>query len=241
MKKIILVLCLFVLVGCSGNYIPATEEIPTQTEYRILWVGNSHSRTGDLPRQFSEIVMMHGVIVRFSTIFQDGTTLSDLADRVFLQLQENQYDYVILQDWGSRCCSDAEDFLYDIRRLSAAAHDAGTIPVLFNPPFKYQDDWPNMDYQRAMTAGHENAAALYDALFVDVAMAWAYAKEKHPELDLWQYGGHHASRRGSFFTASVFASTLFNIHVTEVSIVAVYSSDYVEKLGLAAWEFVTQP
>jgi hypothetical protein len=229
----------FELTPLWQNALPPVPEIITgQNEFRILWVGNSHTYTGDIPRQVSDIANLHDLIVFQRRITQPGATLGDLMNEVLENLRENEYDYVILQDWADRCLWDEAAFMNDVRILSAAARSAGAIPILYNPAFRHPDDWPDVEFQDALTAAYSNAAFLNGALFIDAARAWMFAYEQHPGLDLFREGGHHASNRGAFFTAAVFASTLFDIQVTEVLSTAVYDSEYVEILGQTAWEFV---
>jgi hypothetical protein len=211
----------------------------SQTYFRVMWVGNSHTATGEIPRQVREILMHNGIIKRTTQITSGGTTLSDHAENVIELLQENSYDFVILQDWGGRCCSYPGNFAYDVWRISTAAHESGATPVLYNPAFRY-DDWPVMDSQHWMTAQHRWQALQNHTLFVDAPMAWLHVLEHHPELELFQPTGTHANPRGAFVTSAVFVSYLFGIEVNEVPSMAVYDSPYVAELGRLVWEFANK-
>ncbi|MCL2388258.1 MAG: hypothetical protein FWC89_12045 [Defluviitaleaceae bacterium] len=244
MKKLtlLLILCAFcvTLTACGGSEeapIPMPEIITGQTEFRILWAGNSHTFTGDIPRQVTEMAAAHGITVTHDTILQGGADLRSLRSDVVSQVQSQRYDYVILQDRGGRSGTNARAFSNDVRRLSEAIHETGAIPVLFNPSFNY-DNWPDMTRQNQITTAHQDAAQRGGTLFVDVPMAWLYALEQHPNVALFQPTGIHTNNRGAFLTSAVFASTLFGIQVTEGN--TIYNSDYVEKLGLAAWEFANR-
>lgn len=161
--------------------------------------------------------------------------------RTIEKMQNNKYDYVILQDYGGRpATNEKADFYSDVEKLCEEARKAGVIPVLYNPAFRYSDEWPDKEYQILLTSAHERAAKMNDALFINAADAWVYAYDKYPGLDLFKPGDYHASNAGAYLTACVFVSTLFNLHVKDnIAEIGVYNGDDAIGLGQAAWEFVS--
>ena len=57
---------------------------------------------------------------------------------------------------------------------------------------------------------YERMAGRINAQVVPVGEAWAYTRQHHPEIELYQEDGHHPSAAGSYLAASCFYTAFFD-------------------------------
>ena len=208
--------------------------------FNILFVGNSFIYTGDVPKQLSNIAKMYGITITYDTIAPAGSTLNNTMDRAIEKIRNNSYDYVVLQDYGGRQMDDLSGFNSDIQKLCEEIYKANALAVLYNPAWcNINSERPDKTAQVELTIPYEIAAETYGAILVNAADAWVYAYDKHPELSLYYMNDYHPNDEGAYLTACVFASTLFELHVKDISEQNIYHGDDAILLGQAAWEFVT--
>jgi len=221
----------------EDTFPPTQELIKTKKEFSILFIGNSLVAAGDMPSQVRRLSDMYGIKVDYNTIVQGGAYLHDTMDQSIRKMQNNQYDYVVLQDGGSLPADNPTAFLSNIETLCEEARKSGAIPVLYNPAWANIDRKPNKEYQASLTASYERAAKIHGAILVNAADAWVYAYDKHPDLNLYA-DDVHANDAGAYLTACVFVSTLFELHVKDIARNNTYHGDDAIRLGQAAWEYV---
>lgn len=215
---------------------PIPEIIRDKDHFSMLYVGNSFTFTGDVPRQVSALSKLYGVMVDYDTIMPPGASLSDTMDEAIEKMWENNYDYVVFQDYGAR---EPAETLADLRILCDEARKTGAIPVLYNPAFAQSNGKPDKEAQPFLTSTYERASMLNGAILVNAADAWVYAYDQHPNLSLYAENDYHANNAGAYLTACVFASTLFHLHIKDIAEENLYYGDDAIGLGQAAWEFVS--
>ena len=224
-------LALAMLAACSqgaGN---------NESEISILYVGNSFVYTGDVPKQVRVLAGMYGVNCSYKSVSRGGGNLSDTMDAAFRAMDKKQYDYVVLQDYGTR--PGREEFFADVMALCEKARATGATPVLYSPAWVNKDAVPDRISQQEYTDAYLAAAAMNDALLVNAGEAWVYAYDTIEGIDLYQPNDYHANDAGAYLTACVFVSTLFDIHVKDVARKNKYHGEQAIPLGQAAWDFVT--
>jgi hypothetical protein len=202
----------------------------------ILYAGNSFVYTGNVPKQVNVLVGMYGVDCAFKSVSKGGGTLSDVMDAACKAMDRKRYDYVIIQDYGTR--PGSEEFFADVAALCGKARETGAVPVLYNPAWATTDAVPDKEYQKALTGAYREAASLNGALLVNAGDAWVYAYDTLEGIDLYKPGDYHANDAGAYLTACVFVSTLFNVQVKDVAKKNRYHGELALPLGQAAWEFV---
>jgi len=222
---------------------PKTAEAITALdgEKNILFVGNSLVIFGNIPEQLRTVSEMYGVKVNYRDISKLGVTLGFTKTEAIRSMESNRYDYVVLQEHGVRIAEQPSDFLSDLKELCAAARASGAIPVFYSPSGMRTSGarGPDKDIQAALTLAYTEAISHCDAKFVNAGEAWIYAYDKHSHIDLFA-DSVHANGAGGFFTAAVFASTLFNLHIKDIPEPnRHYNGDDALILGQAAWEYVS--
>jgi len=218
-----------------------TEDMAgSESAAAILFVGNSHVFVGDVPKQLQTIAAAHGVEVAYKDLSRHGASLSRSKDNAIREMGNKRYDYVVLQDQSRRQQSDIAGFMHDIRILCDAARESGAIPVLYNPAWASINGQPDIAHQNVLTQAYKQAADDNDTMLVNAGDAWVYAYQQIPGIALYTKfdpRGPHANNAGAFFTACVFAATLFDLHVGEIPTNSLYKGSDALGLAQAAWEF----
>ena len=208
----------------------------------ILFVGNSYVFVGELPRQLQTITKANNIEITYMDISRHGNrggTLSELREKAIIEMQSGRFDYIILTCNGRRVSNDIEGFLDDVQALSNEARKNGVIPVLFNSA--WTSDRENLNIA---TDAYKLASAEFDVILVNVADAWVYAYQTIPEVMLitkFDPRGPHPNNAGGFFTACVFATTLFDLHIEEIPSDSLYKESNAITLAQVAWDFVNLP
>jgi len=246
------VMALVILSGCSilNKKDAALPSIEVKDSYHILFVGNSLTLSGDVPKQVSVLAGMYGITITYGNMSTSGAWLKESEEYAIELMGKNNYDIAIFQDYGT---GPFYPDIYDgvIRELCDAARDNGTVPVIFNPAWPMLDDGtPDEAYQAQLTALYEKAAKANNAILVNAGDAWVYAYNKLPDIMLylstWDY---HANFKGAYLTACTIVAALFDIHVTDLldsssmesrKKTRCFESIHGQSLDLAqaAWEYV---
>ena len=216
-----------------------TEDMTaSENAISVLFVGNSHVFVGNLPQQLQKIAGIHDVEIIYKDISRHGNrggTLSELSTKAIDEMQKYKFDYVVIQVGRSF------DNLDGIKSLCEAAKENGTVPLLYNSAWAYIDGKPNEERLSVSTEISRQAADENDAVLVNVADAWIFAYQEIPEISLctkFDPRGPHANKAGGFFTACVFAATIFDLHIKEIPNDNLYKGNDAIDLAQTAWKFV---
>lgn len=258
MKKITVVLLLavifilltvFIMLGIKA-YLDHDSELDEAIS--ILFVTTSVTYPG-VPQQVQTLSRVHGVAIKYEFL-RAFATLDDIKESVISEIQESKYDYVVLQDGSYRPVTELEEFFDVMRELCDKTKEIGAIPILHNPAWKgYNPDFMEITFldkdgeeigtgeeiQIRCTEAYKLAARENGAILVNAGDAWAYAYKIIPGISLYEDDGHHPSDAGSFLTACVFASTLFDLQIKDIPKRNLYQGDDAIPLAQAAWEFVS--
>lgn len=214
--------------------------VESKSNFNVLFIGNSLTIRSDVPGQTQKLAEMYGINITYDTILQDGASLGRTMNSSLKKIQENQYDYVIMQNAFGM---SNEVFMADVKAICDAAKERGSIPVLYCPAFG-EEDGSFIRLRRnflSVIGDYEKAAKANDALLVNAAGAWTYSDFRMPDVSLSIIGDGHPNSAGSYLTSCTILSTIFNIHVEDICEENTkYTGDeeIALKLGQSAWEFV---
>jgi len=230
-KTSLLFLFIFILslIPAAFAGYPNPYEVGNRGHVSILFVGNSFVFAGDIPGQLQTLVGAHGIEITYTDISAGGATLRNLRNNAIREMQNRQFDYVVLQDQSRRPHADTNGFLDDIRTLSNAARENGAVPVLYNPSVS---DQPDQALQNILGEVYRRAARENNAILVNAGDASIYAYNTIHGLVLSK-GGNQA-----FLAACVFAAVLFDLHITDIPQNSRYTGQNAVALAQAAWNFV---
>ena len=207
-----ILLMLVLIVGCSSQNTHGTTDAVS-----ILFVGNSHVRTGNVPGQLQALARLHGIEMTYVDVSRNGVNLDGaMRDNAIREMQNRNFDYVVIQARGRSLIDDIDWFLSDIDFFSRQVRESGAIPVLYSPAWANVNGQPNEELQAFLTETHKQAAYENDIILVNAGDAWVYAYRTISELSLYARDGIHANHEGAFLTASVFMATLFDLHIENI-------------------------
>lgn len=121
-------------------------------------------------------------------------------------ITEKPWDFVVLQDCSGGPLEEPDSFAQHAGLLEAEIQKIGARTVLFMT-------WANRqrsETQALLTETYTNLAQELDAILAPVGLAWEAVHRAAPDMDLHHLDGRHANPLGSYLTACVFYSVLFN-------------------------------
>jgi hypothetical protein len=177
---------------------------------KVLFIGNSHTYLNYMPRM---LLALAGAEDRGFELMVDQCT----GEGAGLEWHWNnppsrdaitgkQWDYVVLQDRSGGPLEEPDSFARHAGLLDAEIRkqDAGTILYM---------TWANRtrpETQAALADVYSSTAHKLGAILAPVGLAWQAVHRIDPDCDLHHRDGRHANPNGSYLTACVFYSVLFN-------------------------------
>lgn len=230
MARAFFVVLAAVLIGCGGevkNSVKAPQTGPpaepppraddpnsSQKGLRVLFVGNSHTFTNDVP----------GLVANLARAANEERPLLAASEapggtsfqmhwnngRVQQRLTEVKWDLVVLQDQSVMPNLSRPEFeqqtLAFARKLNESIRESGARTVLFMT-WGYKHDFVGM--QRRADAAYRELVTDLKADLVPVGTAWAKARAARPSVELWSADGNHADVRGSYLAACCFYAAFY--------------------------------
>ncbi|MBU7009810.1 MAG: DUF4886 domain-containing protein [Theionarchaea archaeon] len=216
------------------------------TATRVLFIGNSHTFFNDLPQMFAELARAGGYGVEVDMSAQGGWSLADHAASTLTlnKIEQQSWDYVILQERTSLIVDKPDEHSYPAIRLlydKISEKDATLILFMTWGP---RDGLPHAGYanfddmQAQICSGYMNIANELDVMVAPVGIVWQNGIEKNPQLNLWNADGAHPSREGSYLSACVFYTIIFQQSPEGLNYWANLSEEIAQFLQIVAAETV---
>lgn len=173
----------------------------------VLFIGNSHTYYNDMPIIVQRYARDDGYNCRVSMLAHGGWFLAQHVQEpdVRFNILYGQYDYVVLQEHAQPFGSEIQ-FMGSAIALNRFIREARSIPVIY-------ECWSaksEPEVQKAMNATYRRVAAQIDALIAPVGEKWWSYIENHPDVEMYDYDGGHASNAGSSFAAQQIWDTIKN-------------------------------
>jgi hypothetical protein len=175
---------------------------------RVLFVGNSFTFGHDLPGIVARLAAAADppLHLEVHTVARDGMTLEGHwgEGQVARRLIEEEWDFVVLQEQGSRPLMEPMRMESYARRFSAMARQRGAEVILFETWARR--DQPETAVPRA--AAYRRVAQAVGATVAPVGTAWRRALGRRPDVPLHADDGVHANPAGARLAASVILETI---------------------------------
>ena len=178
---------------------------------RILMLGNSFTATNNLPQQLASLTRAEVVAHTRggARLAEQMNPKTKMGARTLAALENEHWDYVILQEMSNGPATAREKFLQSARGLCEKIRDAGAIPV-FYATWAYEKGSKkmaamNMSYEemyQAMYEAYHHAAQENQALIADVGKAFY---ESTDQMKLYADDGCHPNEMGTKLAAEVIA------------------------------------
>jgi pimeloyl-ACP methyl ester carboxylesterase len=197
----------------------APAVIAADTGRGVLFIGNSHTFTNDLPGMFAKLARSGGREVRVDSSAIGGYTLEQhVGDRrTQKKLGSAPWDFVVLQESIRVITSESArdtQMIPAVRALQEKIRSPGaqTVLVLMWASI-YAVGEGELDHfaadQAQTTAALQQLAQEMDILVAPVGPAWEQSLRQKPELRLWGSDNQHASRAGTYLMACVLYATIY--------------------------------
>ena len=177
---------------------------------KVLFIGNSHTYLNFMPQM---LLALAGVKDRGKALLVDQCTGEGASLEWHWHnrssrdaIADRQWDYVVLQDRSGGPLEEPASFERHAGLLNAAIgrQGAGTI---------FYMTWANRtrpETQAVLAEAYTRIARRLGAFLAPVGLAWQALHRIEPDFDLHHPDGRHANPAGSYLTACVFYSVLFN-------------------------------
>lgn len=183
--------------------ILATVVAASAVSFKILFLGNSHTSTYDVPSQVRNLLQagMSGASVVTETRY--GGLLNDIANdpAIFRQIQNNRYTHIVLQ---GAAISSSHQYEYSqaggIRLAKAAVASRAT--TFFFAEWSRRN-WQETEYILNVYRKIQKAAP--GSKIIPVGKAFDIALNSNPNIDLWASDGNHSNPSGAYLASCVIA------------------------------------
>ncbi|MGJ8662106.1 MAG: SGNH/GDSL hydrolase family protein [Marinicella sp.] len=178
-----------------------------QTEFNVLFVGNSLTNSNNLPRLVARHAATHGITVTTKMVAKGGYAIVDhwAEGNVQRLIRSNQYDFVVIQQ-GPSSQFDGYDMLVN------GGAEYAQICEENNAQLAYFMVWPALNRYfsfegviRNYTAGAE----ANNALLIPVGSIWKQYIDSTGDHSYFSSDGFHPSLAGSQNAAEIIVDTLF--------------------------------
>jgi hypothetical protein len=194
--------------GGGGSTVETPQPPPASglADFTLLFMGNSHTASHDLPNTVAAMVRASrpGRTVSVD-VAPDWGFLEDHAGnpRTLELLDRRRWSFVVLQ---AQKYSSSGQFLYPIEPaidLARKSRTSGAVPIMF-------PEWPRRfvnETQRIYDL-HVSIAQREPVCVAPIPQAFDLALARHPELVLHDSDGNHSAPAGAFLASLVIAATM---------------------------------
>lgn len=164
-------------------------------ELRILFLGNSHTATHDVPGMVRHLIETPSKQVKTHFVF--GAYLNDLDTPTNRKLiSDGKWDVVVFQ---AAKVSSSHKYTYSQAggiNLAKLAKASGARTYLFV-------EWPRRGWNESdlQMAVYKRIAAATGAKPIPICYAWDAALKRWPSLDMWAADGNHSALPGAYLAA----------------------------------------
>lgn len=172
---------------------------------RVLFVGNSYTYTHAMPVVVSMVAQASGVLVLPGMLAQPDYSLEDhIVTGAYDAMLERGWDWVVLQQGPSSLPASREHLRTWSLRAAESARERGIRVALMSawPALGNAHTWANAE------TSYRLAAEAARACVAPVAAAWRHARERHPDIGLYQRDRLHPEPAGTLLAALVIVRAL---------------------------------
>ncbi|MBE6791952.1 MAG: SGNH/GDSL hydrolase family protein [Ruminococcaceae bacterium] len=200
---------------------PSTGIDPDKNNLKVLFVGNSFTEMNNMPNMFKKLVEKAGYTVTVDMIAWGGCTLTRYADpnddagAAFRGKLATSPDIVFLQDHSTAITSEdrQNEHIEAVKTLDEMVRAKGGKSIVLA-----RAGWnhncvsipPSEQNAEVLKLSKRAGEAIGGAPIADVASAYEYVRQNFADINLYSSDDEHPSKIGSFLTACVAFSTLYD-------------------------------
>ena len=211
---------------------PNNTFLPKDTEYSVLFIGNSYTYCNDMPEViFQSICDAAGYNVKVDSVTRGGYYLHQFANSadeygaiVKDKLSANEYDFIVLQEQSGNPAHNPDGFFDGARSLVRKIERYTDARIVFYETWGYKTGYHLLPTHGGDTATMEmkNRAAytaIAESLGADVALVGAAFKDvfENSDIEVYDTDHSHPSKNGSVLAACTIFSTIFKYDIRDLS------------------------
>ena len=209
--KIVFIICTcFGSYSCSDNSTKIEDSdtsMDDNTNYNILFVGNSLTLTNNLPELVKQSANEKGITLGIKTIAKPNYAIVDhwAEGDVQQDIKSKKFDFVIIQQ-GPSSQQEGRDMLIESGEMYANLCNENGAKL------SYFMVWPSLTYYHTfddVIKNHEDAASINNAILCPVGRVWKDNFDATNEFDYYGSDGFHPSLLGSQVAANVIVASIF--------------------------------
>ena len=189
---------------------------------KVLFVGNSFTYCNNLPTLFQNMAKAINPDIKVDKLTFGNHYLRQYADfdgekgKLFLEkLNEDHWDFVILQEQSFNPVKDYDDFFTAAKKLCVEIRKNGAQPILYQT-WAYRDQSEHLkrkgvsydEMYLKLENAYQTAAAQLDTVAVPVGRAFYHITKNCANVNLLKDDDCHPSLEGSLVAASLFLKLL---------------------------------
>lgn len=256
-----LLIGMLLLAGCSAaqtsasnaeNQLLLKAPDPPAGEFpKILFVGNSHTYTNNLPGTFYELTYAMGHESDVYELSEGAYTLESFADTsdelgsiLDQALAAEEWDFVILQENTNNAFSSPEQNMYPYARIldeKIRAANGQTVFLMTWSPEAGVSMLSREQVQSKLSESYITISSELDSLLIPGGDAFMRCIEHYPEIGLWdEEDGQHPSPEGTYLAACTAYAILFQESPAGCSYTAGLDNETAGKLQEIAGKFLSE-
>lgn len=175
---------------------------------KVLFIGNSHTYYNDMPGMFAKICQDNGVNMEVTMLAHGGKGWDFHLEEpeVKFNITYGGYDAVILQH-TAHPMGDLSVMKQCGKELIRWVQKAGARPVLYMTWTTKKD---GEAAQETMSSAYRSLQKETGCELAPVGEQWWKYHKEHPDVELYDQDGQHASKAGSCLAAQVIADTVLS-------------------------------
>ena len=184
-----------------GSPLSTVIKLPEGKPVRVFFIGNSLTGAHELPRVVQAMAASVGVRLEFNACMRGGANLEDHWNdrRCRSILQEEPWDYVVLQQGPSTIPDSQADLKKWTAKWAAEARNRGAKPGLYMV-------WAPRGQTNGMalaSKSYRDAAKGSGCILLPAGDAWARAQKFTSEIELYERDGLHPRLTGTYLASLV--------------------------------------
>lgn len=187
-----------------GGKVVASNADSSQSDIRILFVGNSLTFWNEMPWMFEQVARSLGSRPKTQFSGRSGLSLREhwREGRAQKAIAEGKWDYVVIQPQSTEMMREGEETEKYARMFDELVRKAGAKTIIFLT-------WAPLDAnftQEALTARYLSMARRLNARVAPIGIAWAELARSGMVME---EGGAHPTLAGSYLATCVLYATLY--------------------------------
>lgn len=183
------------------------QELNANSDFNILFIGNSLTFTNNLPLLVKQHAKQKGIEITTKMIAFPNYAIEDHWNDGQIQklISSNNFDYVIIQQ-GPSSQKDGRKMLIKYGKK------LNSLCKINKSQLCYFMVWPSLNYYHTfddVIKNHEDAASINHSILLPVGKIWKDYIDANQNIDYYSADGFHPSIKGSIITAKIIVEHLF--------------------------------